>query len=67
MWLAPLAVSGAHNVGFDRMCAALARRIGGAHAVIEGAGHEIQFTRQPINDALLALWRSVSGTPAPGS
>jgi hypothetical protein len=28
--------------------------------VIEGAGHEIQFTGEPLNDALLTLWRSVS-------
>jgi hypothetical protein len=25
--------------------------------VIEGAGHEIQFTGAPVNRALLALWR----------
>ena len=28
--------------------------------VIEGAGHEIQFTGGPLNQALLTLWRSVS-------
>jgi hypothetical protein len=26
--------------------------------MVEGAGHEIQFTGKPINDALLALWRA---------
>ena len=41
------------------MCASLARRIGAAQAVVEGAGHEIQFTGDPINQALLSLWRSV--------
>ena len=53
-----LVVAGGHSTAFDQMCDALARRIGAAHAVIPGAGHEIQFTGQPINDALLALWRS---------
>jgi hypothetical protein len=27
-------------------------------AVVPGAGHEIQFTGAPLNDALLALWRT---------
>jgi hypothetical protein len=53
-----LVVSGGHNVGFDRMCAELARRIDGAHTVVEGAGHEIQFTGDPINEALRSLWRT---------
>jgi pimeloyl-ACP methyl ester carboxylesterase len=59
-----LVVSGGHSVGFDRMCAALAGRIGAAQAVIEGAGHEIQFTGDPINQALHTLWRSAEQTPA---
>jgi hypothetical protein len=59
-----LVVSGGHNVAFDRMCAALARRIGAAHAIVEGAGHEIQFTGDPINHALLTLWRSAIATTA---
>ncbi|MGD9705112.1 MAG: alpha/beta fold hydrolase [Acidimicrobiia bacterium] len=59
-----LVVSGGHNVGFDRMCAALARRIGAVQTIIEGAGHEIQFTGHPINQALLTLWRSADETPA---
>ena len=53
-----LVVSGGHHTGFDTMCADLARRIGGEHAVVAGAGHEIQFAGQPINEALLALWRA---------
>ncbi len=53
-----LVVSGGHSVGFDAMCDDLARRIGASLAVIEGAGHEIQFTGQPINEALLTLWRT---------
>jgi hypothetical protein len=40
----------------------LARRIDASRAVIAGAGHEIQFTGQPINDALLSLWRSAAGS-----
>jgi pimeloyl-ACP methyl ester carboxylesterase len=53
---AKLVVSGGHSVGFDAMCDELAEQIGAARAVIEGAGHEIQFTGAPINDALLHLW-----------
>ncbi|MCV2488053.1 alpha/beta hydrolase [Geodermatophilus sp. YIM 151500] len=52
-----LVVSGGHSAGFDAICDDLAERIGGSRAVVEGAGHEIQFTGAPINDALLALWR----------
>jgi pimeloyl-ACP methyl ester carboxylesterase len=54
-----LVVSGGHHEGFDQMCASLAGRIGASHAVVEGAGHEIQFTGDPINQALLSVWRSV--------
>ena len=53
-----LVVSGGHSAGFDAMCDELAERIGAARATIEGAGHEIQFTGEPINEALLELWRS---------
>ncbi|MDQ4133605.1 MAG: alpha/beta hydrolase [Actinomycetota bacterium] len=53
-----LVVSGGHSAGFDAICDDLADRIGATRMVVEGAGHEIQFTGQPINDALLALWRS---------
>jgi pimeloyl-ACP methyl ester carboxylesterase len=53
-----LVVSGGHHAGFDAMCLELARRIDATHTVVAGAGHEIQFTGQPINDALLRLWRS---------
>ena len=52
-----LVVSGGHSVAFEVMCDALAERIGGSRAVVEGAGHEIQFTGAPINEAMLALWR----------
>ena len=54
-----LVVSGGHSEAFDQMCASLARRIGAAQAVVEGAGHEIQFTGDPINQALLSVWHSV--------
>ena len=50
-----LVVSGGHSAGFDAMCDVLAQSIGASRAVIEGAGHEIQFTGQPINEALLSL------------
>ena len=52
-----LVVSGGHSIGFEAICDDLAERIGAARAVVAGAGHEIQFTGTPINDALLALWR----------
>jgi pimeloyl-ACP methyl ester carboxylesterase len=51
-----LIVSGGHHEGFEAMCQALAQRIGAAHEVIPGAGHEIQFTGAPINEALTRLW-----------
>ena len=28
--------------------------------VVKGAGHEIQFAGAPLNEALLALWRTSS-------
>ena len=51
-------VSGGHSAGFDAICDDLAERIGALRAVVEGAGHEIQFTGEPINDLLLATWRT---------
>jgi pimeloyl-ACP methyl ester carboxylesterase len=53
-----LVVSGGHSAALDAMCDDLAMRIGASRAEIEGAGHEIQFTGPPINDALLALWHT---------
>lgn len=53
-----LVVSGGHNAGFEALCDTVAARIGGQRAEIGGAGHEIQFTGEPINEALLRLWRS---------
>jgi pimeloyl-ACP methyl ester carboxylesterase len=50
-------VSGGHSAGFDAICDDLAERIGAFRAVVEGAGHEIQFTGRAINDLLLATWR----------
>ena len=50
-----------HHGGFDAMWVDLARRIGASQVVVEGAGHEIQFTGDTINQALLSLSRSVSG------
>lgn len=52
-----LVVSGGHDDGWDEMCRVLAGRIGADHAVIEGAGHEIQFTGAPLNERLVALWQ----------
>ena len=59
-----LVVSGAHSAGFDAICDDLAERIGGLRKVVAGAGHEVQFTGGPINEAMLALWRGGSSPPA---
>ena len=53
-----LVVSGGHSAGFDAMCDEVAERIGAARITIEGAGHEVQFTGPPINEAMLELWRT---------
>jgi pimeloyl-ACP methyl ester carboxylesterase len=52
-----LVVSGGHSAGFDAICDDLAAEIGASRAVIEGAGHEIQFTGPQLNEALATLWR----------
>ncbi len=52
-----LVVSGGHSAAFDAICDDLAERIGASRLEIVGAGHEIQFTGPPLNEALLALWR----------
>ena len=52
-----LVVSGGHHAGFDAICDDLAEQIGGFRITIVGAGHEVQFTGPPINEALLALWQ----------
>jgi pimeloyl-ACP methyl ester carboxylesterase len=49
-------VSGGHSAGFDAICDDLARRIGAHRAVIEGAGHEIQFAVPSVNELLLRCW-----------
>ncbi len=59
-----LVVSGGHSAAFDAICDDLAERVGASRAVIAGAGHEVQFTGPPINEALLALWRR--GLAPPG-
>ncbi|WP_149359394.1 alpha/beta fold hydrolase [Lolliginicoccus suaedae] len=51
-----LVVSGAHNPGFDAICDELAEQIHAIRAEVAGAGHEIQFTGDPINNLLLDLW-----------
>lgn len=52
-----LVASGGHHAGFEAICDDLAGKIRASRMVIAGAGHEIQFTGPPLNDALLALWR----------
>ncbi len=62
-----LVVSGGHSAGFDAICDELAERIGASRLVIEGAGHEIQFTGGPLNDALRTLWRVAGSSSAESS
>jgi pimeloyl-ACP methyl ester carboxylesterase len=57
-----LVVSGGHSAGFEAICDDLAERIGAPRKVVEGAGHEIQFTGRPVNEALLALWRTAQSS-----
>jgi hypothetical protein len=54
-----LVVSGGHSAGCDAISDHLAERIGASRTVVEGAPHEIQFAGTPINDTLLAHWRTV--------
>ena len=55
-----LVVSGGHSAGFEAICDDLAEKIDASRAVIEGAGHEVQFTGPPLNEAMLTLWRGAS-------
>ena len=55
-----LVISGGHSAGFDAICDDLAERIGASRAVAAGAGHEIQFTGQILNERLLGLWRGAN-------
>lgn len=52
-----LVVSGGHHAGFEAVCDDLASRIGAERTVVAGAGHEVQFTGEPLNRRLLDLWR----------
>ena len=55
-----LVVSGGHSAGFEAICDDLAERIHASRIVIEGAGHEVQFTGPPLNEALLTMWHSTT-------
>jgi pimeloyl-ACP methyl ester carboxylesterase len=57
-----LVVSGGHHPGFEAICDELAASTGASRRVVKGAGHEIQFTGEPINETLLELWRSPTPT-----
>lgn len=58
-----LVVSGGHSRAFDAMCDHLANRIGASREVVEGAGHEIQFTGRVLNEVLLRFWNTADATP----
>jgi pimeloyl-ACP methyl ester carboxylesterase len=62
-----LVVSGGHSAGFDAICDDLAKKIDASRLVVVGAGHEIQFAGRPLNEALLALWRSREVPKAAGA
>jgi hypothetical protein len=51
-----LVVSGGHHAGFDAMCLDLADRISAEHTTVTGAGHEVQFVGQPLNELLAEFW-----------
>jgi pimeloyl-ACP methyl ester carboxylesterase len=51
-----LVVSGGHSKGLEAICDDLAKRIGAARRIVAGAGHEIQFTGEPINEVFRAAW-----------
>lgn len=61
-----LVVSGGHSAGFEAICDDLAEQIGASRSVSKGAGHEVQFTGEPLNRALTRLWGDAgeSGRPA---
>ena len=60
-----LVVSGGHSAAFEAICDDLAERIGASRAVVEGAGHEVQFAGPPLNNLLHAFW-SAASLPAAG-
>jgi pimeloyl-ACP methyl ester carboxylesterase len=60
-----LVVSGGHHPGLDAICDDLATRIGADRAVVAGAGHEIQFTGEPINELMSSRWRAADPSPSP--
>lgn len=47
-----LAVSGGHSPVFEAVCDAIADRLGGGRAVIEGRGHNVPETGDPYNHRL---------------
>lgn len=53
-----LVMSGGHHPAFDAVCDELTSALGAEHAVITGAGHEIQMVAELFNEALLGMWRS---------
>jgi pimeloyl-ACP methyl ester carboxylesterase len=55
-----LVVTGGHSAAFDEVCDELARGIDAERAEIVGAGHEIQFTGDLVNEVLLKTWRGAS-------
>jgi hypothetical protein len=59
-----LVVSGGHHAGFEAMCDELAQRIGADRLVVQGAGHEVQLSGEPLNQALRSLWRSTEAGQA---
>lgn len=56
-----LVVSGGHHAGLDAMCFDLANQIGAEIATVKGAGHEVQFVGQPLNELLVELWGRATG------
>ena len=54
-----LVVSGGNDDGFELICDSIAAQLGARREVIPGAGHAVQMTGQPFNDALASFLRTV--------
>jgi pimeloyl-ACP methyl ester carboxylesterase len=56
-----MVVSGGNDESFELICDCIAAQLGARREVIPGAGHGVQWTGQPFNDALASFLRSVEG------
>jgi len=57
---AKLVVSGGWNEIFEAICNELARRLGAERAVLRGAGHDVLYTGNLLNELLAAFWEGAA-------